>query len=114
MPILLERMEDLKEYVEENPQAHVFYKRRDRTFEVLAGKVAWAGEVDSEKDADYPRILPPCAWGHGGEGLGGARRALFKLILKRTPFFVFLLEELVAPLLAPQFEGVQAPVQHPV
>jgi len=52
MPILLERMEDLKEYVEENPQAHVFYKRRDRTFEVLAGKVAWAGEVDSEKDAD--------------------------------------------------------------
>jgi hypothetical protein len=52
MPILLERMEDLKEYVEENPQAHVFYKRKDRVFEVLAGKVAWAGELQTEKDAD--------------------------------------------------------------
>jgi hypothetical protein len=52
MPILLERMEDLKEYVEENPQAHVFYRRRDKAFEVLAGKVAWTGEVETEKDAD--------------------------------------------------------------
>ena len=52
MPVLLERMEDLKEYVEENPQAHVFYRRRDKSFEVLACKVAWAGELQTEKEAD--------------------------------------------------------------
>ncbi|PSN84118.1 hypothetical protein B9Q03_10195 [Candidatus Marsarchaeota G2 archaeon OSP_D] len=51
MPIELSRIEDLKDYIADNPQAKVFYRRKDRFFEVLAGRVAWRGSFENDRQA---------------------------------------------------------------
>ena len=48
MPIQLESLADLKDYVNDFPQIPVLYRRQDSIFEILAGKVCWEGESDDE------------------------------------------------------------------
>lgn len=51
MPLGIVRLEDLKDYVTDNPQAQVFYLRKDRSFRVLAGRVSWSGELATDEEA---------------------------------------------------------------
>ena len=51
MPVQLESLADLKEYVNDFPQIPIIYRRQDSVFEIVAGKMAWEGEADDELEA---------------------------------------------------------------
>jgi len=52
MPIVVERIEDVKEYVETYTACPIFFKRDGLNFTIMAGKIAWEGPVKTEKEAD--------------------------------------------------------------
>lgn len=48
MPLKLDSLKDLKDYIDNFPEVPVFYRKQDSLFEVSAGKVAWEGESDDD------------------------------------------------------------------
>jgi hypothetical protein len=52
MPLVLEVLDDIKQYISEYTVTPVFYKRDGLNFIILAGKVAWKGNVRTEEEAD--------------------------------------------------------------
>lgn len=52
MPIIVDDLSDLKEYVETYTTCPIFYRRDGVNFTVMAGKIAWEGPVKTEQDAD--------------------------------------------------------------
>jgi hypothetical protein len=52
MPLVLENLDDLKEYIEAYAACPIFYKRDGLNFTIMAGKTAWEGSVKSGDEAD--------------------------------------------------------------
>ncbi|MGH2639418.1 MAG: hypothetical protein ACRDF4_09090 [Rhabdochlamydiaceae bacterium] len=52
MSLELNKLVDLKSYVEGYLGVPVFYQRSERKFSIRAGHASWRGEVDSDKKAD--------------------------------------------------------------
>jgi tagatose-1,6-bisphosphate aldolase len=49
-------LEDLETHIEEFPSIPVFYSRNGKAFSIVAGRVAWKGEVEDEPIADGEEV----------------------------------------------------------
>jgi tagatose-1,6-bisphosphate aldolase len=52
VPLVLENLDDLKEYIEAYAACPIFYRRDGANFTIMAGKAAWEGAVKSGDEAD--------------------------------------------------------------
>jgi hypothetical protein len=52
MPIVLENLSDLQEYVSTYALCPILYRRDGLNFTIAAGKIAWEGQAKTEQEAD--------------------------------------------------------------